>query len=190
MNRNTVLGWTQGLWLCSPSPRREIHSELRQAGQSGKKDSQSSTQYLPASATQPAAGGGGGGVNEATTVPGFSQQEAESVPPPLEPGLALALLWAKEWGGGSDDVWLPSLPVNRPGKLLLSSPGPGDHQTRMKVLGRQRPGSPSPSSWLQRRPQERRQGAPPPQVSHRIRRHTDCGTEARKWGLVFVGNND
>lgn len=147
MNKNTVLWWSQGLWLCSPSPGWSPTVSETSWSEWEERLSQSSTYQLPPH-SHSGVRGGTWGHNCSLLLAARGGVWALT----LESGLALALLWAKECGGGSDDVRLPSLSVNRPCKLLLSCPGPWDHQTRMKGLRRQRPSAPRSSSCLQRRP--------------------------------------
>lgn len=144
MNRN--MGWTQWLWLCSPSPRREIHSEWDKLARMGRKTP--SVQYLSLGV------GVGGAWGHNCSLLLAARGGVESVPPPPCLVLSKRMWWWKWW-----------CVTSKPCKLLLSSPGPGDPQTRMKDLGRQRPGFPSPSGWPQRRSQERRQRAPPGALS-------------------------
>lgn len=142
------LGVDPGALALLTQPQEGNPQWTRQAGPSGRKTP--SVQYLSLGV----GGGGGSTWGHNCSFASCSKRQSLCCPPPpprIRASPCLALLWAKECGGGSDDVWLPSLPVNRACKLLLSSPGPGAHQTRMKDLGRQRPGFPSPSGWLQRR---------------------------------------
>lgn len=85
--------------------------------------------------------------------------------------------WWKWWCVTSK----PPYQHNRPCKLLLSSPGPGTIPlNRMKVSGDRGLALPALPADYKGDPRREAVGPCPPQVSHRILRHTHSGNEARK----------